>query len=310
MTACRRWSSDSRLDGTLARVSDPRRYEAREELLVRDDGTRLRCFVAGAGPTAVLAHGYLDDHSGFDEVVPKLVDTGKRVVLFDQRAHGRSSAGSDGVSSRSMAGDYAAVLERFEVMDGVLVGHSMGAFLSVVFSILHAGVARERLRGLVLVGGHAGGVAEGSPQNRVQIAMVERGVMRLVLSTRTTARWMARTLFGEVAEPPFLAKAVDTLRRADLQGTLPILRAQVAESYYGRLREIPVPAVVICGERDRTCPRFHSERLGTGIPGSRNVWLPRVGHMVTFEAPGEIVNAVEQQLRLSAAGRPEVAHAG
>ena len=132
----------------------------------------------------VLAHGYLDDHHAFDEVAPRLVAAGRRVVLFDQRGHGDSRSGTDGLSPRSMASDYAAVLQHFDVQDGVLVGHSMGAFLSVVFSILHADIARARLRGLVLVGGHAGNVAKGSVQNRLQIAMVKRGVMRLVLSTR------------------------------------------------------------------------------------------------------------------------------
>jgi len=61
------------------------------------------------------------------------------------------------------------------------------------------------------------------------------------------------------------------------------------------LGEIPVPAIVICGERDRTCPRFHSERLGAEIPGSRNVWLTGVGHMVTYEAPQAIVDAVVEE---------------
>lgn len=275
----------------------------REHVVTGKDGTRLRCFVAGAGPTVVLAHGYLGDHSGFDLIAPRLVSAGRRVVIFDQRAHGGSSIGTEGLSPRAMASDYAALLEHFDVRRGVLVGHSMGAFLSVVFSILHAGMARARLRGLVLVSGHAGGVAEKSPQNRVQIAMARFGpTRRLVVSTRTSARLMARTLFGDVADPRFVTDTADQLRRADIKATLPILQAQIAESYYDRLGEVGVPAVVICGDRDRTCPRFHSERLGARIRGARNVWLPRVGHMVIYEAPDAIVDAVEEHLRAREVG--------
>lgn len=273
------------------------RIETREHIVTSGDGARLRCFVAGEGPTVVLAHGYLDDHDGFDEVAPRLASTGRRVVLFDQRAHGASSVGAEGISPRAMARDYAAVLERFDVRGGVLVGHSMGAFLAVVFAILHPDLARARLRGLVLAAGHAGDVAKSSVQNRLQIAIADYGLARLVTSTHTTARWMVRTLFGDVAEPRFVAKAADALRRADLRATLPIVKAQVRESYYDRLGEIPVPAIVLCGDRDRTCPRFHSERLGAEIPGSRNVWLPRMGHKVTYEAPGAIIDAVEEHLR-------------
>ncbi len=282
----------------LARMQEGAQIDWREQVVTRKDGTRLRCFTAGEGPTVVLAHGYLGDHSGFDLVAPRLVNAGRRVLLFDQRAHGGSSIGTEGLSPRAMASDYAALLEDFDVRQGVLVGHSMGAFLSVVFSILHADVARARLRGLVLVSGHAGGVAEKSPQNRVQIAMARFSLTRrLIVGTRTSARLMARTMFGDVADSRFVTETAEQLRRADIEATLPILEAQIAESYYDRLGEIRVGAIVICGERDRTCPRFHSERLGTQIRGARNVWLPRVGHMVIYEAPDVIVDAVEEHLR-------------
>jgi pimeloyl-ACP methyl ester carboxylesterase len=268
-----------------------------ETTLTRDDGTRLRCRLvgagAGAGPTVVLAHGYLDALETYDEVVPRLVRAGRRVVLFDQRAHGKSTIGTDGVTPRSMAGDYLAVLERFDVMDAVLVGHSMGAFLSVVFSILHADEAKKRLRGLVLVGGHAGGAREGSLQNRIQVVMLERGVAALAMKNKWTARAFARPLFGAVVEERHLQHMMARVQPELIPGTLPILRAQLSQSFYDRLGEILVPAVVICGERDRTCPRFHSERLGARIKGSRNVWLPDIGHMVPYEAPGAIIDAID-----------------
>ncbi|WP_405558467.1 alpha/beta fold hydrolase [Streptomyces sp. NBC_01171] len=44
-----------------------------------------------------------------------------------------------------MAQDYLAVLEHFDVRDGVLVGHSMGGFLALRAVLDHPGVAR-RLR--------------------------------------------------------------------------------------------------------------------------------------------------------------------
>ena len=56
-----------------------------------------------------------------------------RVVAFDQRGHGGSTIGSDGIGSRQMASDYGAVLEAYDVNNGVLVGHSMGGFLALAF---------------------------------------------------------------------------------------------------------------------------------------------------------------------------------
>jgi pimeloyl-ACP methyl ester carboxylesterase len=52
--------------------------------------------------------------------------------------------------------------------------------------------------------------------------------------------------------------------------------------------------VLLCGEMDRTCPRWHSERLGKELPNAHNVWLPRVGHMLCYEAPQAILDALQR----------------
>ena len=44
-----------------------------------------------------------------------------RLIAYDQRGHGRSTIGTDGINSAAMAGDLGAVLEYFDVQDGVLV---------------------------------------------------------------------------------------------------------------------------------------------------------------------------------------------
>ena len=67
---------------------------------------------------------------------------------------------------------------------------------------------------------------------------------------------------------------------------------QVKEDYYPGLCRIDVPTVVLSGERDKTCPRWHSERLGAEIPSATNVWLPDIGHMVVYEAPDTIVQEI------------------
>ncbi|WP_457149225.1 alpha/beta fold hydrolase [Mycobacterium sp. URHB0021] len=77
------------------------------------------------------------------------LDRGHRVIAFDQRGHGRSTIGSAGIGSESMAADDAAVLEHFEVHDGVLVGHSTGGFIAIRALVEHPELA-GRLRGLVL----------------------------------------------------------------------------------------------------------------------------------------------------------------
>ncbi len=259
--------------------------------VARPDGTRLRCIVTGDGPTVVLAHGVLCAIPHWNLVTEALVRRGHRVVVFDQRGHAGSTIGAEGMTSRAMAGDYVALLDAFACDDAVLVGHSMGAFLSVVFSILHP-EASQRLRGMILVGGHAGNCAEGSPQNKLQIPLLERGIMNAIVRRPRLGRFFTKSFFG--ARPADVL--VEALRRSmvdlDARPILPIIRAMVDEDWYARLDAVRVPTHVICGERDRTCPRRHSERMGSDIAGARTTWLADAGHMVPYEDPTTIVDAV------------------
>src|SRR5687767_12472773 len=67
--------------------------------LDRPDGARLRCLTVGSGSPVVFAHGFLGSMNNFNLVIPDLVKRGHRVVLFDHRGHGRSTAGRDGLST-------------------------------------------------------------------------------------------------------------------------------------------------------------------------------------------------------------------
>ena len=71
----------------------------------RPDGTRLHCIALGEGPTVVLAHGIFNELRCFNLVLEQLRTRHVRISLFDQRGHGQSSIGGDGLGSLQMAGD-------------------------------------------------------------------------------------------------------------------------------------------------------------------------------------------------------------
>ena len=71
------------------------------------------------------------------------------------------------------------------------------------------------------------------------------------------------------------------------------LPAEVVEAIdRAGLFEIMVPTVVVCGDRDQTTSRWHSEQLGVRIPEARNVWVEGKGHLLNWEAPESLVAAV------------------
>ena len=280
--------------------SDPYPYEVlsaepRGETLTvdRPDGTRIRVVTAGEGPTVVLAHGIYMSVIEWSVLWDMLLARGYRVVAFDQRGHGESTIGADGISTLSMAGDYLAVLEAVDARDAVLLAHSMGGFLAIAAVLDVPGVA-ERLRGLILMSTFAGDVLKGAPQNKAQIPLIKSGLLPAMAGNDTVGTLFGAGLCGDDVSPAMVQVFLETFRQADHRPLVPILEAFGAEDRGDRLGEITVPTIVLCGSKDQTTPPWQSERLAAGIPGAQGWWVPRAGHMLNWEATDAIVEAVAE----------------
>jgi non-heme chloroperoxidase len=265
-----------------------------ETLITRPDGTVLRALAAGQGPPVVFVHGYTAKIVEWNFVWDELQARGFRVIAFDQRGHGRSTVGSDGIGSQPMASDLAAVLQHFDVRDGVLVGHSMGGFVTIRAVLDHADLA-QRLRGLVLFATWAGRILDGAPQNRLQIPLLQHGILQRLLRNKTVAVLFGAAQCGAHPSPAMISAFLESFKQhVDEHGPLlPIVRAFSREDRYPRLGEIAVPTVVMVGSADRTTPPSHSRRLAEGIPGARLVTIPDAGHLLNWEAADELIKVVE-----------------
>ncbi|MBK9053607.1 MAG: alpha/beta hydrolase [Chloroflexi bacterium] len=265
----------------------------------RADGTQIRAKVQGTGPTVVLAHGFAISLLEWNILWVSLQQAGYRVIAFDQRGHGQSTIGTDGLSSATMAGDYKAVLEHFDVREGILVGHSMGSFLSVVFLLTHPDVAAARLKGVVLVAGMAGNVLVGAPQNQVQIPLIKAGVIQWVARSATYKWFFGASVYGQNPSPAGIRVFCEVFDEQAHQQLIPILDGMAQEDYYDRLGEINVPCVVVCGRADKTTPPWHSIELGQRIPQAHNVWVEGKGHLLNWEAPDVLFDAIQSLQRKS-----------
>lgn len=98
-------------------------------------------------PTVLLVHGVTASHLAWPFVVDRL--PGVRVVVPDLRGRGRSNGLPGPAGMAAHAADLAALLDATGIDRTVVVGHSMGAFASIVFAHRHPG----RVSRLVLVDG-------------------------------------------------------------------------------------------------------------------------------------------------------------
>jgi len=102
----------------------------------------------GAPRTLILLHGYLDQKRSFDALCEALPPSW-RTVCVDWRGHGDSDVVGAGGSYHLVdhVRDLDGLWRALDVKDGVLLGHSMGGNVALLF----AGTVGGALKGLVLL---------------------------------------------------------------------------------------------------------------------------------------------------------------
>lgn len=163
----------------------------------------------------------------------------------------------------------------------VLGGHSLGAAVALQAAF----DAPERLRGLILIGAGA--------RLRVRPEFFEL----IRAGTEEAVEELLRWWFAPTAAPRVVARARRALRSVSPAVLLADFRAADGFDVMQRVREIALPALVICGEEDRLTPLKYSEYLREAIAGAHLATIPRAGHMVMLEQPRAVNAAIAGFLR-------------
>ncbi len=201
----------------------------KEEYITCGDGTKIRTVSAGEGQTVLLAHGFGGTAHGWSLVFNQLVKDGFRVITFDQRGHSKSTVGTDGISSKAMASDYKAILEHFDVRNAVLVGHSMGGFLSIKFMLDYPEITKERLHSTIIVSSFAGDISRDNSQNKMQIPLIKSGWINKIMANESLATLFQSSVIGKPYKA-IVQTALDDFTKQNLTQLTPILEAFVNEN--------------------------------------------------------------------------------
>ncbi len=113
------------------------------------DGTQIFYKDFGSGQPVLFSHGWPLSSDAWDRQVVFFGQHGYRVVAHDRRSHGRSDQTWDGNTMDQYADDLAEVIEKLDLKDIILVGHSTGGGEVAHYIGRHG---TKRVAKLVLVG--------------------------------------------------------------------------------------------------------------------------------------------------------------
>jgi pimeloyl-ACP methyl ester carboxylesterase len=304
--------------------------ESEPSSVTADDGVRLSCEEieapnGRAALTVVLVHGFALDRRTWHfqrQSLPALTDPSIRVVLYDQRSHGRSErAPQESCTIEQLGRDLDAVI-RALAPEGplVLVGHSMGGMTIMALAEQHPELFTERVRGVALVSTSAGEVASGGLPSTLlsRHNPLTRGVGLLARLQPTLVETARRALgevlwsltrsfaYGDRNVAPWLVDLVDTMIGVNAVDAL----IDFTDTVNSHDRVAALPALATCevlvaaGDADRVIPVTHSDVIAGELPNATLVRFPGVGHLPMLEQPARMDEALVDLIRRSAARDP------
>ena len=103
------------------------------------DGIEVHYSDHGSGPALLMLHGWGCDGSDWIWLASDFA-VDHRVILIDQRGHGRSTPTAGPYGAKILADDAARLLRHLAIDRAVVVGHSMGGLVASALAVEHPGM--------------------------------------------------------------------------------------------------------------------------------------------------------------------------
>ena len=244
------------------------------------DGVRVAYAVHNPGAAAtpvLLSHGF-GATSGMWRHNVEALSADRPVVAWDQRGHGESGAPSDpdAYGHEQCVADMVALLDAVGAANAVLVGMSLGGYLSLEFHLAHP----ERVAALVLVDTGPGFRNDAARQRWNETALRQADTIERQGRLGSSSTEVQAAAHRDIRGVAHAARRVLT---------------QVDGRVIDSLPRIAVPTLVIVGADDTNflAAADYAERV---IPGARKVVIDNAGHASNLDQPAAFNSAVAEFL--------------
>ncbi|MBE0613409.1 MAG: alpha/beta fold hydrolase [Burkholderiales bacterium] len=241
------------------------------------NGMDVNYTVEGQGPWLVMSHSLACNLHMWDEEAKRLSKRYK-VLRYDTRGHGESSAPAGAYTLEALADDLHALLRGLDVQSPHFVGLSMGGMIGQTYALKYPGMFKS----LALCDTTSRYPAEAAGAWVDRIKTVEaRGMEPMVVPT--LERWFTATFRKERTE--VIEKVAAMIRATPVQGFVGCCHAIPKINLTARLKDISCPVVVIVGKDDPGTPVAMAEEIHGALPGSKLVIIPSAAHLSNLEQP-------------------------
>jgi pimeloyl-ACP methyl ester carboxylesterase len=208
------------------------------------------------------------------------------VITPDLRGHGKSPAPEGVYKMETMAHDVFALLDSLRIGKAVIMGHSMGGYVTLAAAKL----APERFLGLGLISSQAAADTEEARQGRFKL--IEKVAAE---GGAAAAAELLPKLFAPGGTTPeaVIEEVRQIMLRTSPAGIIGTLKGMAArENTESLLAKMMVPVLLLAGEKDQIIPPAKSQALAAAVPRATLTILERAGHMPMLEDPSGTTAAI------------------
>jgi 3-oxoadipate enol-lactonase len=238
----------------------------------------------GEGETPIIfIHGFPFDKSSWQPQIDFLRKT-NRVIAYDIRGFGKSTAGHDKISIRLFADDLIKFMDALAIKKAIVCGLSMGGY--ILLNVVHQ--HPEKFKAIIL----------SDTQCIADSVEAKDKRMQTVTKIKTDglqefADGFVKNIFCQQSKDN-KKELVESIRNTILNtppqtitDTLMAL-AQRTETC-SVLQQITLPVLLLCGSEDKITPVVQAEFMHRNISNSSLQIISNAGHMANIEQP-EVFN--------------------
>jgi pimeloyl-ACP methyl ester carboxylesterase len=261
----------------------------RDGRLALRDGGEIHYREAGQGTPIVLIHGTGGDSGAWFGSFARLAET-HRVIAYDRRGFGSSTALKAGRYLDAQAEDAAELIRERGLAPATVVGHSWGGVVALALTIKHP----ELVSTLVLMEPPYRAKEHATPDFLLTI-------IRVKLQAQFKGdQCAAATFFRFATHRTDGVTSFDQLPIQAQQAGLRSAAGSMAELDAGtgeemaddQVAQIKVPVLLMEGGVSQALFRSLAERLATLLPQARVQVIQGAGHLMQFDQPAEVERGV------------------
>jgi 3-oxoadipate enol-lactonase len=251
---------------------------------VKANGIDINYEIEGNGPWLTMSHSLACNLHMWDPQMPVLTKKFK-VLRFDTRGHGQSSAPAGDYTLEQLADDVKGLLDALKIKQTHWAGLSMGGMIGQAFALKYPGVFQS----MVLADTTSRRPPDAAKMwgERIQNAQT-KGMDSLVEGT--LARWFTEPYRN--SRKDVMQRIGNDIRRTPVAGFVGCCHAISKVDYLDRLKEIKVPTLVMVGEHDHGTPPEAARVIQQNLPGSELKILASAAHLSNIEQAEEFNKAM------------------